>query len=380
MVPLNSRTFFFQFRFSTDQDLSLKGFSTTTEMDHMMRSLDDWQSYTGYDIYLFFSIAVGLLCADSALLQDRLLYEVLRHFCNAIAFMYHDGFCDEVLQRAEEAVQDFATSYKARMGVSACTWKFHVFQHFIRYLRALRASAKSTDSFNMERTLGSLVRSVTTRRNQGPQLIANFLIRWHSEPLQLIDHLDEDVLKFLGKAGAEKRSAARHCVRVRKWLDDSHDTDNDLHDLFMNGAVDSAEYDETEVHVVTRIKIGAITLTSTRFGHKGRIRDHYVLMRDAVAGEVSDIFFVSGPNQSDYYIKVKPYKRFSELIHGPTRRLVRFPRYQFPAEESQDPPKFFKITPELLLMKALRHPRYKWNGLNGPERYYFLAVLSTALL
>lgn len=338
----------------------------------MLRPLQDWKKWTGYDFYIFFSVVVGLVCTDPTNLPDREFYEALREFSNAISLMYHERFSMTIYERAKRAVENFATFYKERFGVELCTWKFHMFQHLHQYLLA-HGSGMYTDSFNVERVIGGMVRSVTSRRNQVAQIVSNHLLKFHSRPLDCIHEFDKDVIKFLVRIGASKRTNARFTKKALNKVEGRVGI-REEEELRDHGVLDVGGDVAQGVTRVDRLKVGKVMLTSTLYNHTGRIWDSFVFLNDRDPAQILDMFAVSDTTER-FFLKVRLFQKIPTMKFSVTGPVVNYPDYQFPAVEL-DEVKYLEVTSDLLVMKAMPSP---YTRPDTKEDCTFLSVLTTSL-
>ena len=84
-----------------------------------------------------------------------------------------------MVKAIEENMILFVNAYQVRLGVAGCTWKFHIFQHFLELIQR-HGSALFWDGYFRESIVGYLKMFLTGTRNQDEQVVANFLRVHHA--------------------------------------------------------------------------------------------------------------------------------------------------------------------------------------------------------
>lgn len=310
--------------------------SHVSDVDHRMRSLNEFANWTGYDFHTFISTAVGTLLADHRILMDDKLYDVLRYLSNMDFFMLQMYQTREDQRGASENTNKFSSDYKRYFGPEACTWKFHMSQHMQTILE-LFGCAAFTDNFVLERTIGTMVKRVTSRRNQIQQLTSNFLLQHHNEPFLKRGSFHEKTRDFLNEMGVKTAYAyGDECKTVGRGVLENFakmDSEPRLQEFY-------SQYPEClgkEVRVVEKTRKGNVCVTSEKFQRRGKARDNYILLNRQSLYEVKDIVEVKGEGGvSDFFMKLdvleKSAVKADAFLKNPGNsfRSREWPEGQFP--------------------------------------------------
>ena len=134
-------------------------------------------------------------------MQDTRFAETWVAFANVSYLLNHGCFDAEKLAAARVEMATFAERYKRTFLASGCSWKFHIFQHFI-HLAERHGPAFLWDAFNFERSLGMMKRDVTATRGVPDHAARNFIVRHQSLPMLRVEDFDEKCNDFLSELGA----------------------------------------------------------------------------------------------------------------------------------------------------------------------------------
>jgi hypothetical protein len=178
---------------------SVRGIS---ELDHITGPMDKLKTWKALDYFNFLLIEVGLLCCDEDVIQDSEYYELWVLLANTVYLMYDGNLTDSKLADMKGYLESFSSKYKKVMGDWQCVIKFHLFQHFARFIE-LHGPAFLWDAFGFERQLGMLKRDVTTTRHYLSQIGRNFLLRYFSDPFLKLARLEPRIEGFLKKLNVD---------------------------------------------------------------------------------------------------------------------------------------------------------------------------------
>lgn len=283
--------------------------------------------------------AVGLVCADKRIIEDDEFYDVLRYLTNSVGAMIQPEITEEDMENAQENMEKFSFDYKDYFKERACTWKFHMSQHLVEFIR-LFGSAAYFDNFNLERLNGELVRRVTTRRNHMKQLVDNYLLKNHSEPLQRRETYHEKTKKFLHNLGIKTvKSFENKWCGCDEEVPFAHMSEfEDVADFRMN----FPDLNNSFIRRQTCVSKRTVVVTSEKFVHHGKVDNSYILLRRSLMGRVVEILEVKSQIEgiSRFFLHMEVLTRSevrpdasSECEDG-TPRSRTLPDNQFIAEET----------------------------------------------
>lgn len=310
-----------------------------TEADHRLRGFIEWARWTGYDNFTFLMTAVGLVCADKRILKDDDLYKILRYLSNTVGAMIQPEITEDDMDHAQGSSDKFAFNYKDYFKDRACTWKFHMSQHFVEFLRRF-GSAAYFDNFNLEKLNGQIVKRVTTRRRPMKQMVTNFLLHNHSEPLLKRESYHEKTKQFLNNLGLKT---------IYSFDNDWHAHDEEAQ--FSRRSDDESvegfrrsfpELSHCMIRRQTCVSKGKVVVTSEKFDHQGKADNSHILLKRSIMGRVLDILEVQCGENSRFFFSMNIIRRSlekpdaTEECEDGTPKSRTFPDNQFIAEQTEE--------------------------------------------
>jgi hypothetical protein len=271
---------------------------------------------------------IGLVCSQRRFLPDMEVYNVLRYLSNLVYLMYIPPVTPENVEKMKENMAKFVGAYEDRMGIDACTWKFHVFQHFIELIQ-IQGSALFWDGYFRECVVGELKEYVTGTVNEDEQIVTNFLVTRHARAYfdsckaspRMKSFYEREMTEFTGRSLTEY---------VGVDMEDDLTISEDEKEFIMGMCRASTG---RVLKRVRRVKHGGTVVTSTCFRHRGKVDDTWIFFDENLFGQVEDIFAIDGDEQHTFVVKLNKYGRISVMdetsLDG---EELPFPINQFPAE------------------------------------------------
>lgn len=343
-----------------------------SELTHHHPSFGKLKNWTALDYYGFLLTDIVLLLLDSAVLENRTMYRMLVYLANAVYYLHYGKQSDAIRAKAQKYIVKFSRWYCKVYDEFGMIPKFHLFQHFGEMLR-LHGAACFWDSFNLERFLHVLGKSLTTTVNHMDQASMNFLTRHHCPDLQskAIRTYTGSTKKVFKRLGYDVQNfALMKCVpldkrgRGGKKLSRTRVSDNyaKYFKRFLGNV-----HSRIKLWQVKKMKFRNLALTSRFFPHREaqRVRDCYVCLNEKHFGRIADMCEVDGTDL--HLLLLQIYKRPVVVNRGGFQIL--FPVNNFPVEPTE---KYmvFAMNDDLFVQKALwlEHVRV------GEKHYQFFAL------
>lgn len=302
-----------------------------SELERKMRDMEDNAHWKAEDYRQFILSTIGLICSQRRFLPDLEMYHVLRHLADLVYLMYTPRMTDAVISDLKLKMQQFVDAYHARIGISGCTWKFHIFQHFIELIER-HGSAIFFDGFFRECIVGELKKFLSATWNEDEQMVANFLLTHHATRYFESCALSPRMKKFCESQAPKMsgKSLGSNVAFTYKWNPAVDDDERDIVLSFYD-----ANLGQKEVRRVTRLKRDGSVLSSERFRHRGGVDDSWVFFDSNTFGHVEDIFVLEGEEAKSFVVKLLKYRKFSikDEMSSAGEELA-FPLNQFPAESA----------------------------------------------
>ncbi len=322
--------FFFLFKL-TDVDEASKNMKRPSMIERKMRTFADHGNWKAEDYRQFILSQVGLVCSQKRFLPDAKVYKLLCYLSNLVYLMYDPRVTDDKIAEMERNMVLFVDVYHDRIGTDGCTWKFHIFQHFIELIKC-HGSALFWDGFFRECILGELKKFLTGTRNEDEQIVANFLLSRHAKDYFDSSRLSRRMKEFIDRerskfTGASVLGIVCYSYEIRIEITD----DERGCVLALYGS------DEREVKRVTRCKKRGVVLSSKRFAHRGNVDDSWVFLSDECFGQVEDMFVVNDEEEKSVVVKLRKYTRVEVMDERSSEgEALLFPLNQFIAECNGD--------------------------------------------
>jgi hypothetical protein len=313
-------------------DELLEKMKRPSERERKARSFKDNGDWKAEDYKHFILSMVGLICSQRRFLPDIKLYKVLCFLSNLVYLMYNPRFTDALLPDLERNMALFVDVYHERIGIGGCTWKFHVFQHFIELLKR-HGSALFWDGFFRECVVGELKNYLTGTRGEDEQVVCNFLLTHHARRYfdsceaspRMKEFYDRETRNFSGKS-LSGNSAFRY-----ETVPDIREEER-TRILGMYCATR-----DRGVKRVLRFNHGGTILTSEKNARRGMVDDSWVFLRENLFGRVQDIFVVDGEERESFVFKIEKYRKVPVMdemsMEGDE---LMFPMNQFPSESMNE--------------------------------------------
>jgi hypothetical protein len=231
----------------------------------------------------------------------------------------------------ESNMAKFVDLYHARIGTAGCTWKFHIFQHFIDLIK-IHGSALYWDGFFRECILGELKKFLTGTRGEDEQIVANFLLNRHAKKYfeaceanqRMKDFYESERVNFAGKSMTEIVN-----VSYESSADMSDNDKEMVFDLFGSSG-------DEEVKRVTRCRRGGIVLSSKKYAHRGMVDDSWVYESDDMFGQIEDMFVLNERGKS-VVLKLRKFEKVPIMDEMSMEgEELLFPKNQFPCQSTGD--------------------------------------------
>jgi hypothetical protein len=141
MVERFGKTFTFRGRGEKDknfpyQDKLQRQLKIPSEINHPPPSFSEYpKKWMALDCLTFLLHEITMLCSDTEVIVDEKIYPIFVHLSNAVYLMHYGRFTPEIREQAEIEVFKFCRLFRDCFTEEYCTYKFHVFQHFIDMLK-----------------------------------------------------------------------------------------------------------------------------------------------------------------------------------------------------------------------------------------------------
>lgn len=304
-----------------------------SERDRKMRDFAEYAHWKADDFRHFVLTMVGLICSQSRFLPDKKMYDVLRHLSDLVFLMYSPRVTDSSIRDMKRSMQLFVDAYHARIGYSGCTWKFHIFQHFIELIE-VHGSALFWDGYFRESVVGELKKFFTGTRNEDEQVVANFLLTHHGRRYFDKCQSSPRMKKFcegLAPPFSGKSITANVGFTYKEKPVISADERQNVLSFF------DSSFGDKEVRRVCRLKHGGVVFSSVRFIHRGMIDDSWVYFDKDTFGQIEDMFVLAGEEEKTFVVKLAKYRRVSLMDEDSSEgEELLFPIGQFPAESADE--------------------------------------------
>lgn len=325
-----------------------------SERERKIRKFKEYAHWKAEDYRHFIMTTIGLVCSQRRFLPDIEVYNVLVYLSNLVYLMYTPRVTQEIIEKMKENMIKFVDAYHDRMGLEACTWKFHVFQHFIELIQ-VHGSALFWDGYFRECVLGQLKEYATGTLNEDEQIVTNFLVAHHARKYldacqkspRMKEFYESEMTEFTGRSLTEN---------VRVDSEDASTMRQDEKEVVMNMCGASAG---RSMKRVRRLKHGGTVVTSTRFAHRGMVDDTWLYFNDNLFGQVEDMFAIGGDERHTFVVKLKKYGKVSVMdetsIDG---EELLFPMNQFPAENTGETE--FVLVKHSTVLQKMTHGVYEY--------------------
>jgi hypothetical protein len=336
-----------------------------------MRAYEEYENWKAEDFRQFLLLGVGSICSQRRFLPDSDLYNVLWSLSNAVSSMLNPRQTQLQIQKARGHLIQFVDFYTKRLGMGWCTWKFHIFQHFVKLLIE-HGSALFWDGFFREDIVGILKLGLTTKRNHDEQAVTNFLLSHHTHPYREKCEESERMKAFRSSC---KRGRATSLSPVAVKIIDKADEevlDEEKDDVLSSCGSFVSSWD-VPVTRVLRCRRNGVVLTSKRFQHRGLVNDSFIYLDDSNFGQIVEIFRIGEENvQNDkIVIKIRKFERV-HLTNG--NEEITFPEFQFPVNETEEFA-FKLITRTVAVQKACMGSYDHHDGNNAVVTLKFFCAL-----
>ena len=324
---------------------------------------------------MFLLAEVAVICTDQNVLPNELIRKSFVYLADATYWMHYGDPTEETKKKASESLERFHKTYFHCYGMTATIPKEHEHQHFDMYLR-WHGLAYCWDSFNLERAIGLLNKSVTTRVNHADQLVTNFLVRFHSRILNNLEEHDADAREYLTDLGYDSsffvtlstmctfespEPMPTHYVQcIVEYLTSGREEFFD--DVALNSTIERSVVQLTRV---SRLKFRNQILTSAAFVHSGNVNDSYVQVGGQIFGQMEELCEVD--KSGCFVMLVRKYQKI--VMPNPAGRPVELPHNQFPVRPTNDLV-VFSLNDKLFVQKILLIDPYVYNGIS----YQFFAI------
>jgi hypothetical protein len=301
-----------------------------SERERKLRNFKEYAYWKAEDYRHFVLTTVGLVCSQRRFLPDIEVYNVLCYLANLVYLMYIPRVTEENIAKMRENMAKFVDAYQDRMGIQACTWKFHVFQHFIELI-LVHGSALFWDGYFRECVVGQLKEYATGTWNEDEQIVTNFLVAHHARKYldacnkspRMRDFYESEMTEFTGKSLTEN---------VAIDSEDGTTVREDEREMVVRLCGTSID---KQVKRVRRIKHGGTVVTSTSFPHRGKVDDTWLYFNEKLFGQVEDMFAVRGEERRTFVVKLNKYQKVSIMDEtSMDGEELLFPMNQFPAEST----------------------------------------------
>jgi hypothetical protein len=336
-----------------------------------MRAFEEYENWKAEDFRQFLLLGVGIICSQRRFLPDLKLYNVLWSLANVISAMLNPRQTSAQIEKARAHLIRFTDFYTLRLGMGWCTWKFHIFQHFIELLLK-HGSALFWDGFFREDIVGILKLGLTTKRNHDEQAVTNFLLSHHTRPYRAKCEQSDRMKAFRTSCN---RSTATGLSPVAVKIIDTEDNEvcDEEKDEVLSSCGSFVSSWDVPVTRVVRCRRNGVVLTSKLFQHRGLVNDSFVYLDGDNFGQIAEIFRVGeeGSENDKLVIKLKIFERV-HLRNG--NEEIVFPEFQFPVKETENFT-FKLITRGVVVQKACLGTYDHQDGDKAAEEFKLFCAL-----
>ncbi len=340
-------------------EMLLSSSTRPSEVDHVMMSMTEAGIWIGVDTYLFLLTRTGLLAAYPDFVTDE-FYEMVVTLSNMMYYMNYGRVTEGIINMVESLGNKFGEQWLEVMGEALAWWKFHILCcHFYQLMRAF-GEAQHFDAFVSEFMLGQMVRMSTSRVNLAVQVAFNTLMRFHSTFDRFLPYFGESTKMWLKGMGVQQSGSPQLSIFAikRSTGEQAKVPENELQVLNSMSAFSGLqdELSQDNVKRVTKVRFGAMCLTSSRYQHIGKVNDSFVQVEGEFFGRIQEMYEVQHGElpETVFIIKVHAYNVVGPLFHSDAGDVIKFPVNQQPREPS-DPPCFahFSLAPSLFIQKVV---------------------------
>jgi hypothetical protein len=298
-----------------------------------MRDFEDNGHWKAEDYRQFILSMVGLISSQRRFLPDLAMYHVLRHLADLVYLMYTPRMTDSIIAEIKRSMKQFVDAYHARIGIAGCTWKFHIFHHFIELIER-HGSALFFYGFFRECVIGELKKFLSATWNEDEQIVANFLLTHHATRYFESCRLSPRMKTFC-ESQAPKMTGKSVGSNVALSFKPDPAMESDEIDVVRSFY--GASLGQKQVKRVNRLKHGGTVITSERWNHRGNVDDSWVFFDEENFGRVEDIFVVDGEEEKSFVLKLLKYRKVSVMDEMSSEGdELAFPINQFPAESDDE--------------------------------------------
>ena len=316
--------------------------NTTTrcsEVERKCRKLEDFPSrWTAYDERQFLLHNVALFCSDKELFSPK-VYQVLIHLANIVYLSHYGRMTSQIIKQVKQEIAFFCEGVKTEFTVEYMTYKFHVLQHFPKFLK-YHGNASWTDGFNMEK-LNLNIRNLNSAQNQElAGVVRNFILLHHSSVMENVDKYSDAVQEILQDNGVE---TSLYKMRLQTSVKDVHPKNKtpsyvtqSVLDVLENESVCTREHARKNMVRLKSIRRNTMFLqvSSHKKKKNSSVRDCYVMVNGNKFGKIKEIIAV--PDAQDagkkhFVIVLKEFKR--QIVMHSTGEVIQYPINQFPYRE-----------------------------------------------
>ncbi len=362
-----SDNFFFS---CADIDNVMSKMTRPSEHERPMRAYEEYENWKAEDFRQFLLLGVGSICSQRRFLPDSNLYNVLWSLSNTVSAMMNPRQTSAQIDKARSHLVQFVDFYTKRLGMGWCTWKFHIFQHFIQLLLK-HGSALFWDGFFREDIVGILKLGLTTKRNHDEQAVTNFLLSHHTHPYREKCEKSDRMKAF--RTSCKRRTATGLSPVAVKVIDkaDEEVFDEEKDDVLSSCGSFVSSWD-VPVTRVLRCRRNGVVLTSKLFKHRGLVNDSFVYLDESNFGQIADIFRVGEESGQNDKIVVK--LQMFEKVHLKTGdQEIIFPVFQFPVKETENFT-YKLVTRSVVIQKACVGLYDHYDGDKSAEQFKFFCA------
>ncbi len=300
-----------------------------SERERKAREFKEYKQWKAEDFRHFILATVGLICSRRRFLPDAHLYKVLVYLANLVYLMYNPRVNNTLIEEMKKNMIRFVDEYHARIGLPGCTWKFHIFQHFIELI-LIHGSALFWDGFFREKIVGELKEYFTGTRNEDEQIVINYLLSHHAKRYydacaaspRMKRFFDSQLSEYSGKSLTQN-------VHFKWECDEGISASEKAIVRNLSGSDDEGK----RVKRLSRLIHGGTVISSKAFPHRGMVDDTWLYLDEERFGQVEEILVVDGDERERFVVRLMKYRKVSIMdVHDTHGEELLFPINQFPAE------------------------------------------------
>jgi hypothetical protein len=340
--------------------------SRISEVNEMPPSLEKLARWTALNHYVFTTTQVALVCADPKVLPSRKMYSALVFLANAVYWLNYGKPSNQTRSKAKSNLIRFAADYLDVMGKKHTVPKYHYTLHEADFLDE-HGPVYLYDSFNLERFLHDLLKTITTKRLHEDQVVTNFLLKFFSTSLSETEMYGDEVIGFLEDLGIN--CSKNFCKLGSASLDKTKASEKvsqeslSLLCSFLDIPEDGRS--KSRFQVVKRMKFRNLTLTSARFMHTGRVNDSYVQVDELCYGQIQEIVQVDDSDR--FLVILHEYRK--EMMYDDTGFHVFYPDNQYPVLPTERY-KVFELSDKTFVQKIF-HAEHVWT-FGGVHEFFMI--------